>query len=208
MARTYLRSSPATRLRIEVDYVDGSYAPSSEALEHVESILRREAAKPDGIEVVRGERIPNEREEYTLDDIRRLERRYRDARSGGTTATMWVVYLNGTFAQQEGALGIAYSASAAAVFSDQASNAALVDPVAVERPVLTHEAGHLLGLVNIGYTSRHDHEDSKHPGHSNKKRSVMYWAIEDVSIASLLGNGPPDDFDQYDRDDLRLLRSG
>lgn len=209
MARVYLRSSPARRLRVEVDYVEGR-APSARALDHLASILRREAAKPDGVAVVRGEEIPKERNEYTLDDVRGLERRYRDARSAGATATIWVAYLNGDFVQQRGALGVAYSASAAAIFADQVDGAAtsLVRPIAIERAVLTHEIGHILALVNIGYTSEHDHEDPEHPGHSSNEDSVMYWAIEDVSIASLLTGGPPDDFDQFDRDDLRMLRSG
>jgi hypothetical protein len=34
----------------------------------------------------------------------------------------------------------------------------------------------------------------------------MYWAIEDMSIATILSGGPPDDFDQYDRADLASLR--
>ena len=74
--------------------------------------------------------------------------------------------------------------------------------------MLTHEVGHLLALVSIGYDSPHDRDDPDSPGHSTERGSVMYAAVEDISVASLLTGGPPDDFDRFDRDDLAGLRRG
>jgi hypothetical protein len=209
MALTYLRSSPARRLVVEVDYVRGR-APRSSALSHLEDVLARECAKPDGVTVRRDDEIPDERSEWGFSDIADLERRYRSNRSSGSRATVWLVYLSGGLKGEDGTLGVALSASTAAVFADEIDGAAtsLVLPGAIERAVVTHEAGHLLALVDIGYRSVHDHEDPDHPNHSSSKRSVMYWAIEDISIGTLLSGGPPDDFDDDDRDDLRMLRTG
>jgi len=209
MARTYLRASPAGRMIVEVDAVEGR-EPSKAVLDHLSTILRRELDKPEGVSVRRGNTFAASSDRYTLEDIDRLERRHRANRSGGATATMWIVYLNGQLSGEPGTLGVAYRASAAAIFADRIGQAttALVSRTAIERAVVTHEAGHLLALVNIGYTSPHDHEDPAHPKHSNNDASVMYWAIEDISIANLLNGGPPSDFDQFDRDDLRLLREG
>ena len=208
MARAYLKASPATRLIVEVDYVAGR-APSPAALDHLAQVLRREARKPDGVSVVRSDEISPTRSRYSFEDIEALEREHRDHRSSGATATMYLLYLNGELADEEGALGVAYRASAAAIFIDRIRSAAstLVQPGAIERAVVVHEAGHLLALLNIGYQSRSDHEDPQNPHHSRYRDSVMYWAVEDISVASLLSGGPPDDFDRFDRDDLELLRT-
>lgn len=207
MALAYLRSSPARRLVVEVDYVSGR-APSSSALDHLAAILRREARKPDGVLVQRGDELPAQRTRYSLEDIARIEGEQRDARSDGSVATMYLLYLNGELEEEPSALGVAYRASSAAIFIDRVRSAAtaLVHPGAIERAVLVHEAGHLLALVNLGYQSRHDHEDPEHPHHSRHRDSVMYWAVEDISVTSILGGGPPNDFNQFDRDDLARLR--
>lgn len=207
MARVYLRSSPARRLLVEVDYVSGR-APSNTTLEHLAGILRREARKPDGVLVQRGEELPARRTRYSLEDVARIEREHRDARSSGSTATMYLLYLNGELEEEPDALGVAYTASSAVVFIDRVRSAAtaLVQPGSIERAVAVHEAGHLLALINIGYQSRHDHEDPEHRHHSRHRDSVMYWAVEDISVTSILGGGPPSDFNQFDRDDLAQLR--
>lgn len=207
MATAYLRRAPARELLVEVDFVEG-YRPSDGAIEHLEQVLERETDKPDGVTVRVDDALPQEREEYTFEQIEALERRNRDAASARAQATLYVLYLNGDLAGEEGTLGAAYRASGAVVFQERVRSAAtsLVRPGSIERAVLTHEAGHLLGLVNIGYTSRYDHEDPEHPKHSKYRDSVMYWAIEDVSVASLLTGGPPSDFGRFDRADLEARR--
>jgi len=207
MARTYLQRSPATSMIVEVDWVSGR-DPSSTALDHLAQILRRELYKPGGVEVRLGNTIASGRSSWTVGDLASLERANRASRSGGHRATMWMVYVDGSFAENPNALAISYSASAAAIFRDRLGDAAssLVTEPEIERSVITHEAGHLLALVNIGYRSRYDHEDPDHPHHSNDKNSVMYWAVEDISIRNILRGGPPDDFDTADRADLAMLR--
>jgi len=64
--------------------------------------------------------------------------------------------------------------------------------------------------VNLGYHSPRPHEDPQHPGHSNDPNSVMYWAVDNVGVATLLGGhtAPPTDFDPDDRADLSDIRRG
>lgn len=209
MVRTYLRSSPATKLVVEVDYV-ARRAPSSRALSHMKGVLEEVADKPGGIRVSPGNEIADGRDRWSIGEIKALEKQHRSARSGGDTATMWIVYLDGRYADQEGALGVAYSASAAAIFRDRIGDAttALIDASAIERAVITHEAGHILALINIGYQSEIDHEDPDHPKHSKNRESVMFYAVEDVSIANILGGGPPATFDEADKADLEMLKNG
>lgn len=209
MVRTYLRASPAAKLVVEVDYVKGR-APSSSALSHLAGVLRDVADKPGGITVEPGNEIAAGKDRWTTGDLRALERSHRSARSGGSTVTMWIVYVDGVYAQAEGALGVAYSATAAAIFRDRIDDAttALVSAAPIERAVVTHEAGHLLALINIGYTSAIDHEDKDRPHHSSNKDSVMYWAVEDLSLKNILTGGPPDTFDDADKADLAALKAG
>ena len=207
MARVLLRASPARRLVIEIAYVPGR-KPTQQALDHLTTILQRELRKPDGIIPTLGAQLPDAQTSYSLDDLVRLEAKYRHLHSGGPVATIWIAALNGDYADANGTLGLAFRATAMVLFEDQIQQASnlFVSAGAIERSVITHEMGHLLALVNIGYHSAYDHEDPSHPHHSKYKTSVMYWAIEDTSIATILSGGPPDDFDQYDRADLALLR--
>ncbi len=209
MARTFLRSSPARRLVVEVDYVQGR-APSTNALNHLQQVLSGVCAKPGGVVVQRGSAIASSGSSYSIEDIKAIERWARSARSAGDTATIWIVYLDGELSDAPGALGVAFDASSAAIFRDRIDEAttAVFLATEIERAVIVHEAGHLLALVNIGYKSRIAHEDAQHPHHSSNDESVMFWAVEDVSIKNLLGGGPPDDFDDADRADLAMLRNG
>jgi hypothetical protein len=207
MARTYLRRSPATSMVVEVDWVSGR-DPAQSALDHLGTILRRETDKPGGVGIERGNQIASGRQSWTVGDLVALEQANRRSHSGGHRATMWICYVDGSFASNANALAVSYTASSVAIFRDRlddAASALVVEP-AIERSVITHEAGHLLALVNIGYRSRYDHEDPQHPHHSNNKNSVMYWAVEDISIRNVLHGGPPDDFDTADRADLAMLR--
>jgi hypothetical protein len=207
MARTYLRRSPATSMIAEVDWVKGR-EPSQSSLDHLTAVLRRELDKPGGVTVEHGNEIGAGRSEWSLQDLVALEKANRARHSRSGRATMWIGFVDGTFAANSNALAVAFSASATAIFRDRIDSAtsSLVLEPEIERSVLVHEAGHLLALVNIGYQSRYAHEDTQHPNHSNNPESVMYWAVEDISVRNLLRGGPPDDFDQADRADLAMLR--
>jgi hypothetical protein len=192
---------------VEIDWVMGR-VPSQTSLDHLASVLRRELDKPGGVTVERGNEIAAGNSQWSLGDLAALEKRNRSRHSGGTRATMWIAFVDGAFAANANALAVAFSASATAIFRDRidAATSSLVLEPEIERSVVVHEAGHLLALVNIGYQSRYNHEDAQHPNHSNNPDSVMYWAVEDISVRNLLRGGPPDDFDQADRADLAMLR--
>jgi hypothetical protein len=207
MARILLRAAPARRLVVEIAHVSGRQ-PSQQALGHLKAILQRELAKPAGIEFDIDAEITNPRDSYTLSNLLSLESRYRRQHSNGDTATIWIAALNGSYSGGSSTLGLSFRATAFALFEDQIQQAAnvFVSSSSIERSVITHEMGHLLALINIGYRSHYDHEDPQHPHHSKFQTSVMYWAVEETSISTILQGGPPDDFDQYDRADLALLR--
>ncbi len=124
-----------------------------------------------------------------------------------------MLYVRGSHAQdgeQTNAIGLAYSASTIALFPERWSGlgSLLGSDRAVERAVLVHELGHLLGLVNLTYQSPIDHEDPEPRGHSSNQASVMFHAIESTLIGQVFSGPPPDRFDEADAADLEGLRTG
>lgn len=202
-ATTYLRGG-ADRIVVEINQAEGAeIAPG--AISHFQTVLGSVTNKSVEIETAT---IPADRSAYTAEDLRNLEQEHRTTATDGQAASMHVLSLNGNFSDQQGIVGVAYSASSFALFLEQNQASGLGDSTAVERAVLLHEAGHLLALVNVGYESPREREDPDHPNHSRNENSVMHWAVESVSILSALGGGPPDDFDEDDRADLADIASG
>ncbi len=69
----------------------------------------------------------------------------------------------------------------------------------------TDELGHLFGLVNLTGLGGF-HEDENSPGHAASEDSVMHWAVESFSFIELFGGGPPSEFNEADREEMRLIR--
>lgn len=216
MARAYLRSEPATRLEIEIDTVRGREFPTA-AEQHALGILERDLDKPDGIvfmlddELAPSGSMPGGGgdDRYTFKELHKIAAAARDASSAGSIARLHLLIIDGESDEVSSAIGVAINASTAVLFADRIEDAAapLVGANAIWRSVTVHEFGHLLGLVEIIEDSRTDrHADPQQRGHSPNRDSVMYWAIEDVGIAAILGEGPPTDFDADDRADLEALK--
>ena len=127
------------------------------------------------------------------------------------TLRWYFLFPSGTY-EKDSVLGVAVDASTVAIFKDSVADAEgfLGRPSAeeVERSVSVHELGHLLGLVNLVYTSPRDHEDSEKKGHSNNDGSVMYWAIESTDVGNFISGDLPDEYDDDDKFDLDGLADG
>jgi len=145
---------------------------------------------------------------YTVAELRELAANHRATASSAEQLSVYVLVLEGAF-EVDGVTGVAFEASSFALFPDTIRNGLLpaMSYPSFEQSVAVHELGHLFGLVNItGHGAFH--EDPEHPGHSVSRRSVMFWAVEDVSIANLFRGGPPTEFDADDRRELDLIRAG
>lgn len=203
MCRQYLR---APSVVVEIDWQRGA-EPTAAARQHLVGILRQ--ATQSDVTLAGGSEIPGEAEVSSPDSLRALAAAHRDNFSTRDRAAMYVLSVRGRF-QEESALGVAYRASEYAIFPDLIGglSALLGGRTAIERAVLVHEAGHLLCLVNIGYTSAFDREDPEHPKHSSDRSSAMHWAIETSAVAQLFSGPPPDSFTAQDLADLEGLRTG
>lgn len=94
------------------------------------------------------------------------------------TISIYVVYLNGTLAEQEGTLGIADSPYTIVIFQRmirEISTRTHFERKYIELATLNHEFGHLLSLVGKGYES--EHEDSLFPGHCDGVQENASWLV-------------------------------
>jgi hypothetical protein len=143
---------------------------------------------------------------HSADQIRQLADQHGTAQGSGR-AVIHLLYLTGQYTD-ENALGVTVRGDTVAVFPDQIASSAtpFVSRARIERAVVTHEIGHVLGLVDLFLDDHRD--DPEHPGHSSNTRSVMYWAVEADIVAQVLDGPPPVDFDADDNADLARIHSG
>lgn len=144
---------------------------------------------------------------YTDDDLRALAAANRDTTSLGNRITIHVLVLEGEH-EDGSVLGVTFNATTFAIFPDQIRGGLLssVNYDRFEEAVVVHELGHLFGLVNItGHGAFH--EDPENPHHSRNRDSVMYWAVEDVSVANVFRGGPPTTFDADDEREMKAIRA-
>lgn len=223
LARDYLSNAKHSRLLVEIDHVAGS-APNTHATGLLQQRIAENTAKDGNVET-RLEASVSGRGggyKYSIDEIRALEDRHRGHFSGGDTAVLYVLYLDGGFARDPGetkTLAIAYRGSSIAVFKGNIRDSSVPDDTVlpttkprereVEQSVLVHEFGHIAGLVSNGIPMVTPREDSEHPGHTTHEGSVMYWAVETNAILTIFGlDDIPDAFDADDKADMQAARGG
>ncbi len=212
-AKGYLQDKKYNRLVVELDYVEG-YPPTTSVTDTLKNRLNHYCDKDDIL--IFPENIPKAQSSYSLDDIKALEKEHRDYRTYKKDIVAYVLYLNGFYSENSNALGLAYSPTSIAIFKEKIDDIDIppfaeyfIDSSDYEESVVIHEFGHLLALVNIGYESDRDHEDTK-GNHCKFDDCVMYYAIETVSIYDLITKEdpkPPSDFGEHCRHDLSYLKS-
>ncbi len=202
-----LRANEYSSIHLEINYVTGN-SPDSDALNLLKQRIKEVTDK--STVTISQSSFGSTQNSYTLEEILEIENEERSRFKSGNTFVIHILYLNGEYKDNDQTLGLAYSGTSFVMFKEKIEDAAflLISAKDIEKSVIVHEFGHLLGLVNNGYQSPHDHEDPQHPHHSNNEDSVMYWAIESQDIANQIDGEPPNNFDSDDLDDLRLLKEG
>jgi hypothetical protein len=204
-APAFLAPARSSSITVEVRTQSG-VGPAQASLDHLTSVLRAVSAKP--VSVTTGAGIDGGAQAWSPDAIRSAADAAGVPQGKGGAAVLRLLFVHGTFQSDSSVLGVAVDGDTAAIFSDQiaAASSPLVGSGGIEAAVVTHESGHLLGLVDLFlHTGR---EDPDHPGHSTNPQSVMYWAVESNLVADVLQGGPPKDFDDADRADLATIAAG
>jgi hypothetical protein len=199
-----LFSSATKRVVVEVDYVPGAqpYTGAAGRLGDVWSIFRENADLIfDGQkEIV----VPSQLGEMQqLDDVAMTDvgmrdllaiaAKHRDHRSAGDTVTLYVLFVNGRFKEDDGtvkneAVGVSLDGKGIiGMFKPVIASSALrgsVTPRFVEQSTLVHEFGHAIGLVNKGIPLTRAHQDEEHGHHCVNSDCVMYWTNEGARDAA------------------------
>ena len=202
-----LQGNTYSKLHIEINYVT-DYSPDSGAIDILKKRIQDVSDKTSITVSQSG--FGSTDSSYSLEEIVNIEKNERERFKSGDIFVIHILYLNGEYQDNDKTLGLAYGGSSFVLFKEKIEDASflLISPADIEKSVIVHEFGHLLGLINNGYQSPHNHEDPQHPNHSNNEESVMYWAIESQDIGNQLDGEPPNNFDADDLDDLRLMKEG
>ena len=200
-----------TELIIEIDFESG-YKPETSSTDLLTQRISEVCSFSQGISTEFTETNFADVGTWSADDVREQGWDNKNADPTVGKTLRWQLIFPAESYEDDSVLGVAVDASTIAIFGESVDGAAgfFNRPSAeeVENSVMVHEVGHLLGLVNLVYTSPVDHESADKPGHSDNDDSVMYWAIESMSVGSFISGDLPNDFDQDDKNDLAGMAAG
>lgn len=206
-----LQSDQFSSMVVEIDFESG-YRPMTSSTDMLLERLNQVCDKPEGITVEYSEVDFQHEGDWTADDVREQAWLHKSGDVMDSTVLRWQLLFPSGEYTETGVLGVAVDGSSIALFGDtiQEAGGPFNRPSVedVENSVVVHEVGHLLGLVNLVYTSPADHEDPEHPGHSSNDDSVMYWAVNSADLANILFGSLPNEFDEDDLNDMRGLADG
>lgn len=194
----FLSDQKYTGLAVEVVYVEGNQ-PTVLALNNLTNFLDQILNKPGGITVTQRSIRSTGQSVLTVDDIRSIEKSNRQLVTSGKTVAAWIYFADADYSTSTSdseVLGIAYGASSIAVFEKAVKElgGGFNEPsvASLETTILTHEFGHLLGLVNNGTPMMSPHQDTPHAAHCTNPDCLMYYkAATHIVAEDILGNGVP-----------------
>ncbi len=194
-AGDFLSAEDFNSLTLEIDFVEG-YQLSEQAISELRVFLENHLNKPGGISIVQNAPIPSSgKDTLTVQDVVDIENQYRSTFTNGSELGAYMLVTDGIFTN-ENVLGFAYFNTSVAIMEERIRqiSGGIGEPSTplVESSVLTHEIGHLLGLVNNGSPAIADHHDESNGAHCTNNACLMYFAVQSAGFfGNLLGSSTP-----------------
>jgi predicted Zn-dependent protease len=188
-ARDLLSSKHFKRLIVEIQSMPGQ-APTQDTINQFQTFLESNLKKPGGITITPNTEIPAGDGIYGLEDVRDIERKNRRHYSNGNQIAVYFLFVDGKSRDDTAAnkkLGEAHLNGSVVIYENTLRGKLAGYPdynlALLETPVMAHEFGHLMGLVNTGRSSHFsDQEDSNHSGHCTNPNCLMYHSMENGRI--------------------------
>ncbi|MHB8632811.1 MAG: hypothetical protein ACYDBQ_02425 [Thermoplasmatota archaeon] len=203
---------------VEVDYATDNQPPTA-ALQGLHD--RLSAVVHPAVEMRLDEGLSTSPQNWTDAALLSFAALHKGVQTGGANVSTHLLFVDGHYFADDAngkVLGITFDHDTIVVFpqSIQASCSTFAIPPCtysyeqVLLPVLVHEFGHAMGLVNNGIHMVRNHEATAcgtNPQgglrHSSNSNSVMYCAVETSNfLQQFLGGGIPTEYDSDDRADL------
>ena len=190
-AHDMLSAGTYTSVKIELQYMPG-FAPDAGAIAHLSSFLGSHLNKPGGIQIVQKEISASGNTTVSIQDVQNIEKQNRTVFTSGSQLGIYILYTNGVFSDNN-VLGSSYHNTSLVVYGkkihDNSGGLGQTSRTKLEATILTHEFGHLLGLVDIGTAMQTNHKDAAHAGHCNNSSCLMYYTAETSDVLGLLVTG-------------------
>ena len=218
MSPFYLTNALSKRVVIEVDWVEG-LEPDEAALEGLRDAVKTYAAPDKEIELVVSDAIPSTEWDGAADDIVRkavlpLAFLDHDPRAWGKEELLYVLYAPGrpnvdawSHAVGSESDGEPVLVRAIVVFPEnlRGKGQLWVTDGKLERAILVHELGHVLGLV-----SNPEHRAKGNPVHCTEARCVMTYPTGSTNLfnafPTLFTGKPPSDYCHRCRADIDIVK--
>ncbi|HLT51355.1 MAG TPA: hypothetical protein VKZ93_05325 [Arenibacter sp.] len=179
-ANDILSDSKFKNLAIEIAYVRG-FAPTETTVTEFVALLNQHAHK-DNISILYKELDSPNKDSLNIQEISELETKNRTVYTNGNTLGLYIYFsdaISDSDKPEENlvTLGAVYRNTSMVIYEasirNLASKSILISVDQVETATLSHEAGHLFGLVNIGSPSVNDHQDPEADSHCNVAGCLM-----------------------------------
>lgn len=194
-SKDILSADRFTKMIIEIAYVEG-FKPTQTTINNFVSFVEARTNKPGGI-FVETIAIPSPgKSQYSIDDIIEIEDNSRVFYNTDDTITIWAFFSDGESNDNSDTsviLGKAYRNTSFVIFEDtiQGYSDSIFEPSrnVLETTIMTHEFGHILGLVNLGAPLQSNHEDTENAKHCNVNTCLMYFSTEIRNISGQMPGG-------------------
>jgi hypothetical protein len=173
------------RIQVEIAYVEG-FRPTSTAIDNLRSYLLERTFKQEISFIYRTLPSPEEAT-LTLQEIASLETDNRTTYNDGRTLSIYIYFADAPSDQDDPSeglvtLGAVYRNTSMVIHEstirDLASRDVLITVSDVETTALTHEFGHLFGLVDLGTPEVNPHEDPDATNHCAVEGCLMRAELE------------------------------